>query len=244
MSYKRILRAIAWGAWALNELSAQPAYIPMPRRGVPEQQEFVKQFLAQGMPPSMEWKGDVLRALNSFNVIVAIHPWAQVAAVVEIDRLLALPGNHEELLTHLGFALSAASSPFAFDAVRTRLKSLPKYQAIMSALINSHLETVTSYPFAVVYEALLSNDPYLRAVGLNVIKYSFVDRPPGPPNERVITGWARALRQRYKGEPTDQQLSTDAVAAIIQREDPARALTIFPLAKSMARTATDKMGRQ
>jgi hypothetical protein len=239
-----IVRVLAACLLGLTQLSAQTPYLSMPRRGVNEQQEFVKQFLSQRMPIMMEWKGEVIPALNDFGPVVAIHPWAQLAVVAEIDRLLALPGAHEELLTHLGFALSAASSPFAFDAVRTRLKSHPKYQWMMSALINHHLETVTSYPFAVVYEALLSNDPYLSQVGRNVVRYSFIDRPAGPPNQRVINGWARALRQRYKGEPTDQQLLTDPIAAIIQKEAPSKASSLLPLVKSMARTATDEMGRQ
>lgn len=228
-------------------LEAQQPYLSIVRRSEREQREFVKEFLAvraAGASRKISFRGDLIDGVDDFGMVVRAHTWAQEAAVAEMDRLLAVPGNHEDLLESLGFALSGAGNPYAFDAIRVRLKSHPKYRMIMSDMIYRHQETVTSYPFCVVYEALLSNDPYLRKIGQVVVKSHFFDGPRGGPSDRALKGWARALRQRYGGEPTELQLGTDAVAEVIRAENPAQSLSIIPLAKSMAGTASLEMGPQ
>lgn len=228
-------------------LEAQRPYVSIVRRSDQEQREFVTEYLvarAAGASRKVNWRGELIDGVDNFSMVVRGHPWAQVAAVAEMDRLLALSGNHDDLLESLGLALNAAGNPYAFDAIRTRLKSHPKYQLIMSDMIYRHQETVTSYPFCLIYEALLSNEPYLRTIGQTVVKSHFLDGPRGGPSDRTLKGWARALRQRYKGEPTELQLSTDPIAEIVRAESPAQSLFIIPRVKSMARTASLEMGPQ
>ena len=237
MSYKSNLsRSLMLLCLLCLALDAQPPYVSIPRRAIAEQREFVKQYLAQGVPMSMDWGGQQIQAGTDFAILVANNTWVQSELIVEIDRVKALPGDHNELLTRLGVSLSVASNPTAFEVIRTRFREHPKYEWIMQDLIHRNLDAPTSYPFSVLYLSLESDEPRIRAIALKMVKSLFEYGP----QRQTLEAWASGLRHRYNGVPTDLQLLTDPVAEVLRMQDAGKSVAIIPYVKAIANAANGK----
>lgn len=239
MACNRIFPVLLLSVFATaGYLSAQEVDRAIIRRTDAEKRRFVKDYLAAGAPLDTSfWNGEIGDPVTGFAGLVVHFDWAQEATIKEIERLHAQSPRPDDVLYRLAHHLVGSGTIEAFETIRKYYRDHDQYAYYVSQCIYANVKTRTGQPFAVVYRALESDDPVVRAPARAYVALIAEYSQQTPGLEEL---WAEALVRRYGHAPTDLEILKDPIAEEIRLANPGLSLSTIPRVRALAKRAALK----